>query len=518
MTFSKKGFSAAETLIAVGVLGLFSVILGQVINFQSNQKKVAEIKASMNQLLTHSRYAAKRYELFYLESYLADPAQAGLKDCFKSKGINCEAFNVGRPDFPPSDPNAAQLNAMLRGNYSLEGETCNAATCPITVSAEWEIICTSNACSGIKFLNRVDINSSAIPTGFAQVATAIPSIESEFMYSTTKQVGIVRALASSCPSATGVNFDTGSVDCSPVNGSGSTSNKLFNLALGYGFQNTDARLVATAGGSSSTSSVSSCPAGTVATMEGDAIVCSDEPTLLCSNAGWIVKNGQCCNPVIPDGGDGWGAWGACSVTCGTGGTQTRSCAYPKQNYCDSACNAGETSSQACSGKPYATNNGWGGYGGCVPNNGSCGAGLQTRYCAQPQSSYCSSSCNSGDSSQIACNGPACTCSNGASNWPACSVCSGGCFKMHNGSKRCRPQKTENDNGGSGKFSSNNQTRTYSYQMGSWDQTEYAGASTNRCSVSVTYDGSEMDPDKVKVTCKGNNNQSYSFQLRRKTCD
>ncbi|MEZ4813984.1 MAG: hypothetical protein R3A80_02090 [Bdellovibrionota bacterium] len=339
-----------EILIGVGLLGTFAMLLSQIVKVQAQQKKIAEVKAVMSQLLVHSQAASKRFELYYLDSYLA--TQAGLEDCFKSKGTNCELFNTGQPIFPNSDSQAATLNAMLRGEYALNGEPCTGTNCPIQVSAEWEILCQSNSCSGVKFLNQVEISPTASNSSLLQILSAVPPLKAESLYSARKEVGLVRTLASNCNSATGINFDKGTVECSPLNGS--NTNKLFDLAMGYDFQNSNARLVA----GDSSSSVSSCPAGTTASMEGENIVCNDEPSIICSQEGWIVKNAKCCNPTIPNNGDGWGPWSTCSATC-EGGTQSRSCQYSVTNYCDSACSDGQNETQACNTHPCPIDGKWG---------------------------------------------------------------------------------------------------------------------------------------------------------------
>lgn len=439
-------------IVAIGVLGGFSFIVTQMISHQTNLKKLAEVKAAMNTLLVHAQYATKRYEILHLEAEIAN--RAGLEDCFKSRGIDCQNQNVAPPVFPAGSLGEADMNNLLRGEYTLEGRRCNAGeNCPIQVATEWVFICQPNVCSTIRFSNTVTINPAlADNTSLIPLLSSIPAISGESEYAARKSIGLVNTLSSNCGSATGVNFGSGAIGCAPTNGT--TTNELFSSQLGFNFQNTNARLIAMdAAGSSS--SANSCPDGTVATMQNGVIVCSTEPTVLCTNQGWVVKNSVCCNPTIPGGGDGWTGWSSCSKSCG-GGTQSRSCQYSQTSYCDSTCSTGQTETRAC-------------------------------------------------------NTQACTCANGRVNYPACTQCPPG---TQDKCGTCKPQSCNNDNGGSVSVNARS-TWTKDYVMGGNDRTEYGGISGS-CSASRTYDGGVCAMDRVRVTCRNTSNsrRTMRYQLRR----
>jgi hypothetical protein len=61
-----------------------------------------------------------------------------------------------------------------------------------------------------------------------------------------------------------------------------------------------------------------------------------------SGQGFNVNN--VCKPLVT--GDGWGAAGACSVSCG-GGVQSRACAQPNTDYAGSSCSPGQTQIRSC---------------------------------------------------------------------------------------------------------------------------------------------------------------------------
>jgi prepilin-type N-terminal cleavage/methylation domain-containing protein len=341
MSFKDRAFTVVEVMIAVAILAGFSAILSQFISHQAKLKKIAEIKVGMNSLLVHAQSATKRYEFLHIEDLVfKNPVRSGLRNCFKQRGTNCESQNFGRPEFPVAN---VAMNEILRGSYSVDGSRCAPGNdCPIQVNSEWTFDCLGTTCSGIIFRNTVEIDSSSLGNPYlVAMLSAIPPLEAESEYSSSKSVGIVKVLSSNCASVTGVNFDTGAVECATSDGS--STNLLFDAELGSSFQNMDARLIASAGSNSSTSE---CPNGTVSSMENGTIACNKEPSLLCTNENWVIKGGKCCNPTIPGGGNGWGAWSACSKECDSG-IRSRTCQFANNSYCDSVCSVGQTNSEAC---------------------------------------------------------------------------------------------------------------------------------------------------------------------------
>lgn len=340
MKFNNRAFSIVEIIVAMFVLGIFSALMTQMVAQQGNMKKTAEVKTAMHTLLVQAQNATKRFELLQLDTLFASRGN-DLNNCFKGRGLNCEDQNTGRPEFP--DP---EMNALLRGEYRLDGVRCAAGeNCPIKVNTEWVFTCQPSICTNIRFLNSVTLDPALAPdSSLIPLLSAIPAISAESDYSAHQSIGLIKTLSSNCNSATGVNFATGLVECAPQDPN-NTNNQLFSSKLGFNFQNTDSRLMAS-DSSGSSSSATTCPSGTVAKMQNGVIVCNREPTLLCTNPGWIIKRGKCCNPTMPGGNNGWGSWSGCSSVCG-GGSQSRSCQYANNTYCDSACSAGQSGTQAC---------------------------------------------------------------------------------------------------------------------------------------------------------------------------
>jgi hypothetical protein len=93
---------------------------------------------------------------------------------------------------------------------------------------------------------------------------------------------------------------------------------------------------------------------------------------------------------LPTTDGAWGAWSTCSVTCGSGGTQTRVCNNPAPANGGADC-VGQTT-QSCSG-PAACQNavdgGWSSFGVC---SSSCGGGTQSRTCTNPAPSNGGAAC------------------------------------------------------------------------------------------------------------------------------
>ncbi|MEO5666455.1 MAG: thrombospondin type-1 domain-containing protein [Bdellovibrionota bacterium] len=133
----------------------------------------------------------------------------------------------------------------------------------------------------------------------------------------------------------------------------------------------------------------------------------------------------------------WSAWGACVAT-GNSGQRTRSCSNPAAANgglaCAGAvteactppppptCTNGTTNYPTCttcpagkgfnvSGvcKPLVTGDGWGTPGGCSV---SCGGGVQSRSCVQPNSEYSGSTCSTGQTQIKSCNVQACCLASG----------------------------------------------------------------------------------------------------------
>jgi len=192
-------------------------------------------------------------------------------------------------------------------------------------------------------------------------------------------------LASDCPSSAG-SFDNFNVVCAT-----NSVSSAWTMSVWSG-----ASIGITGAACSSKATPSSSVQGTgmecVATHFGSIVVdCS-----LQSNKNYLN--------YLPTTNGAWGAWSTCSITCGSGGTQTRSCNSPAPSNGGAACVG--VAIQSCSGPvacQNAVNGGWSTFGACSV---SCGSGTQSRTCTNPAPSNGGSSCV-GSASQT-CNTNVCT--------------------------------------------------------------------------------------------------------------
>jgi len=224
----------------------------------------------------------------------------------------------------------------------------------------------------------------------------------------------------------------------------------------------------------------SCVGSTSSTQ---SVACNTQ-TCVCSNGatnypscttcltGYSLINGSCSPTPINGGWSAWASWynvGSCSELCGGGIQQQeedRTCTNPTPANGGTNCSgaASSTSSIACNTQACTCTDGATNYPTCTtcatgysmsltgtcqltPINGgwtswsswtnvgscsaTCGGGTQsqveTRSCTNPTPAHGGTSCSGASSSTqtIACNTNACTCSNGATNYPTCTTCASG---------------------------------------------------------------------------------------------
>jgi len=392
MRSAAPGFGILEVMLGLFLVGSFAFLANKALKVQVETKKIAQSKSTLSLQHTQAVNALSRYQaLGYVESYIQ--TTPGLSDCFQGIGVNCENFeNPTTVIFRNAAtlPYEANLSRVLNGFYTVDGEpalngaACTPLNCPVRVTSTQTFECDATSCAHVRFLIRTDFEEGVMRSSEDKVLLgAIASLNTESTYFRTKQVGLTRSFASTCDTPTGLNLDTGTELCGVVQPS--NSNLIFNPDMGFSFQNTDLRLAGN----------TSCPNGTTAEMKDGNIVCT-EPPLFCTNAGAEVREGRCCSPSIPGNGDGWGAWGACSERCeGTPGVQTRPCAYPKEEYCNSVCSRGELDSRPCTGAPNVKNGGWSDWTTCT-------SGTQSRSCTQPRGDFCGSTCDAGQTESREC--------------------------------------------------------------------------------------------------------------------
>ncbi|XP_078573543.1 SCO-spondin-like isoform X2 [Branchiostoma floridae x Branchiostoma japonicum] len=147
----------------------------------------------------------------------------------------------------------------------------------------------------------------------------------------------------------------------------------------------------------------------------------------CSGSNREVQacNRQCC-PVNCQW-SSWGSWSSCSASCGSGTqTRTRSIAVPV-SCAGRACVGGTTESKSCNGGCCPRNcqwHNWSTWSACTASCGNSGTRSRTR---GNTTEYCGGSQCSGDSSQVeACNRGCCPQNCQWHNWSSWSACTATC--------------------------------------------------------------------------------------------
>lgn len=397
----KDGFGLMEVLIGVALAVIFGGLTVALIRKQAQERRLSETKVALQLLHNRAQQAVKRFMAFEMENFIN--ANAAQRNCFDAKGGNC-VFPSSVPSFPGAVAGNRQfeMNRMMNGTYHYSGRPCDLAICPVQVTTMMDFVCEGMSCTEAKFRTTVTINNSSSNAEEKRLFASIAPLSSEAIYNKTKRIGLVRSLSAKCDVPTEANLVTQVMDCDtavlPNN-----PNEIFDSNIGLNFMNGDLTLVGgTATGTTGGPPVISCPPCMTAVMTSNGLEC--KPSVLCTNPGWVVRGCKCCQPSIPNGGDGWGSWGVCSTPCAPGGgTQTRTCQYPKEEYCDSTCSKGQTETRGCT-LPNATNS-WSGWSTCSK---TCGGGTQTRTCAQPRGQFCNSNCNLGEVESRSCRTQPCS--------------------------------------------------------------------------------------------------------------
>ncbi|XP_078600551.1 properdin-like [Branchiostoma floridae x Branchiostoma japonicum] len=125
---------------------------------------------------------------------------------------------------------------------------------------------------------------------------------------------------------------------------------------------------------------------------------------------------------------GWSGWTACSATCGNHGTQTRARRHAVTAACDgTACSGPSSQTQACNRRCCPRDcqwHNWSSWSACTATCGSSGTRSRTR---GNTPAYCGGSGCSGSSSQVeACNRQCCPVNCQWSSWGSWSSCSASC--------------------------------------------------------------------------------------------
>ncbi|XP_071950823.1 spondin-1-like [Antedon mediterranea] len=132
------------------------------------------------------------------------------------------------------------------------------------------------------------------------------------------------------------------------------------------------------------------------------------------------------SPVDCAWGD-WHEWTACSVTCGSGGTQTRTRCVETSEYCGgTTCSEPSEQQRSCS-RYSPVNCAWGDWQEWTACSVTCGSGgTQTRTRCVETSEYCGgTTCSEPSEQQISCSGESINCVWGDwQEWTSCSVTCG----------------------------------------------------------------------------------------------
>jgi len=286
---------------------------------------------------------------------------------------------------------------------------------------------------------------------------------------------LAAATSSSSSSSSSLSSNpAGSVNCSSLGSGWQTSGNTCVCKTGYDSWGGDCLLSCAGGTSRQTDGSCSCASG-YSYFNGNCVVA-------CTGGQTRQSDGSCKTPVN----GGWSSYGswyditACTVSCG-GGTKTqeedRTCTNPTPAYGGASCvgSTSNTQSVSCNTQTCVCSNGATNYPSCTtcptgysliggtcsptPINGgwtawsswtnvgscsaTCGGGTQqeveTRTCTNPAPSNGGTNCSGATSStsSIACNTQACTCTDGATNYPTCTTCATG-YSMQSGTCQITP--------------------------------------------------------------------------------
>jgi hypothetical protein len=141
----------------------------------------------------------------------------------------------------------------------------------------------------------------------------------------------------------------------------------------------------------------------------------------CPNSFVEVKNITTKPCAIDAGWTQWSPWTACSVTCGLGGTNTRSrdCCNPRAQYGGKNCRGDAKEARFCASAPCAVNGNWGPwteFSKCSVTCGDGGITTRMRACDHPAPAYGGVYCTGPSSETVDCKESPCPVNGGWGPW------------------------------------------------------------------------------------------------------